>query len=61
MTWFTARCPSPRLMAMGRSSFSPQPMKGIHKSSRFSTHTCGGKITNCATVSHAEVWLLITM
>jgi len=48
-------------MAMGRSSFSPQPTKGIHSNSRFSTQTCGGNITNCATVSHAEVWLLITM
>ena len=61
MTWFTARCPSPRLIAIGRSSFSPQPTNGIHNSSRFNTQTWGGKITNCATVSHAEAWLLMTM
>ena len=61
MTWLTARWPAPRLIAIGLSSFSPQPTNGIHSSSRLSTQTCGGKITKCAIVSQAEVWLLMTM
>src|SRR5258707_14742792 len=48
-------------MAMGRTHLSPPPTNGIQSSSRFSTYTWGGKITNWAMVSHAEVWLLITM
>ena len=41
-------------MAIGLMSASPQPKKGIHKSSRLSTCTCGGKITWNAIVSHAD-------
>jgi len=41
----------------------PHPTKGIHSSSRLSTHTCRGKTTAIATVSqeeecfHSAMWL----
>jgi hypothetical protein len=41
-------------MAMGFSCRVAQPIIGSHRSSRLSTHDCGGKITICAIVSQAE-------
>ena len=50
----TAMPPAPRSMEMQRSMRRPQPTKGIHVSSRFSTQACGGRITACAKVSQAR-------
>ena len=44
-------------MAIGLISARPQPKNGIHRSSRLSTCTCGGKIAWNAIVSHAD-WCL---
>ena len=41
-------------MAIGLMSARPQPKNGIHRSSRLSTCTCGGKISWNAMVSHAD-------
>src|SRR5260221_687220 len=52
-----AATPRERSMAIGLISARPQPKKGIHRSSRLSTCTCGGKISWNASVSHAD-WCL---
>ena len=52
--WRKALLPEPRLMAIGESIARPQPKNGIHSSSRFITHTCGGKTVCQASVSHAD-------
>ena len=54
-TWFTARCPAPRSIAMHFSSQDAQPTSGIQRISRFSTQACGGNTTICAIVSQVEV------
>ncbi len=41
-------------MAIACSWRMPHPTTGIHNNSRFSTHTCRGKTTAIATVSHDE-------
>ncbi len=40
-----ARAGLRRSIAMGESIARPQPKNGIHRSSRFTTQTCGGKIS----------------
>ena len=54
-TWFTARWPAPRSIAMHFSSHDAQPTSGIQRISRFSTQACGGNTTICAIVSQVEV------
>src|SRR6185503_6870695 len=56
----SARMPRERLIAIGLISARPQPKNGIQSSSRFSTCTCGGKMSWNAIVSHAD-WCLARM